>query len=172
MVRLNESVIDNVVTSSACPPMENHLIGLRLLLWPVFAKVMTVQIESVRKINGTLPTGGVFGGRNTNVEVKDSVVQVVGLRYTELFNSCVALSGEQDEEMVFSRCAFSLPSLKTSLTSFSLLRLRHELDNLFTNQAEKMADPAKQRAFLSTHYEEMLQGLSVSSSLLAVSSRS
>lgn len=118
MIRLNEGVIDNLVTSSACPPMENHLIGLRLLLWPVFAKVMTVQIESVRKINGTLPSGGVFGGKNTNVEVKDSAVQVVGMRYTELFNACVALSGEQDEEMVFSRCAFQLSSLRALLMEF------------------------------------------------------
>lgn len=48
------------------------------------------------------------------------------------------------------------------------MRLRHELDNLFTNQAEKMADPAKHSAFLSTHYEEMLQGLSVSFPALVV----
>lgn len=43
----------------------------------------------------------------------------------------------------------------------SLLRLRQELDKLLTFQASKISTPDKQRAFLVTHYEELLQGLSV-----------
>lgn len=45
-----------------------------------------------------------------------------------------------------------------------LLRLRNEVDKLLTYQAGKMADPDKQRAFLATHYEEILRALSVSHS--------
>lgn len=44
----------------------------------------------------------------------------------------------------------------------SLLRLRQELDKLLAYQAGKIPDQGKQRAFLQTHYEELLAGLSVS----------
>jgi hypothetical protein len=103
MIRLNDSIVSSLVTSSVCLPMENHLIGLRMQLWPTFARGMNVEIESLRKINGTLPSGGVFGGKGTGINVKDSVVQIVALRYTEMFNSFVALSEDHDDEQVFSR---------------------------------------------------------------------
>lgn len=85
--------------------MENHLISLRMQLYPAFAKSMNAQVESLRKINGTLPAAGVFGGgKSSGTNVKDAVVQVIARRYAELFNTIVALSGEgDDEEMVFSR---------------------------------------------------------------------
>lgn len=54
---------------------------------------------------------------------------------------------------------------ETELTRLpSLLRLRQELDKLLLYQSSKIPDQAKQRAFLQTHYEELLAGLSVSSS--------
>lgn len=85
--------------------MENHLIALRMQLYPSFAKSMNAQVDSLRKINGTLPAAGVFGGgKASGTNVKDAVVQVIARRYAELFNTVVALSGEGgDEEMVFSR---------------------------------------------------------------------
>ncbi|ORY80211.1 Sac2 family-domain-containing protein [Leucosporidium creatinivorum] len=170
MIRLNESLLSTLVTPPAslaaaapptddsdpfpaptpppatCPPMENHLIALRMQLYPSFAKSMNSQVESLRKINGTLPAAGVFGGgKASGTNVKDAVVQVIARRYAELFNTVVALSGEgDDEEMVFS----------------SLLRLRQELDKLLAYQASKIPDEGKQRAFLQTHYEELLAGLS------------
>lgn len=101
MIRLNEAILEAFSTPNS-PPMETHLIGLRIRLWPVFSKAMDAHIESVRKINGTLPTGGVFGGKGTGSNVKDSVVRVVMLRYAELFNSFVALANQSDKLMVFS----------------------------------------------------------------------
>ncbi|GAA5995109.1 Vps52p [Rhodotorula paludigena] len=168
-----------------CPPLEAHLTSLRLLLFPTFSRTMSAQIDSLRRINGasTSSASGVGGmlARATGAAgggggaVKDSVVQVIVARYCELFNAVVALSSlgttagagagarageaagggvgggeagaealEQADEMVFN----------------SLLRLRQELDKLLTFQASKIATPDKQRAFLATHYEELLQGLS------------
>lgn len=104
MIRLNETIIAALVDGSRCPPMEAHLIGVRMSLWPTFSKVMNAQIESVRKINGA---GGAAAGALSFAKatgVKDSAVQIIALRYTELFNAFVALSGDQDEEMVFGRC--------------------------------------------------------------------
>lgn len=49
-----------------------------------------------------------------------------------------------------------------STRAHSLLRLRQELDKLLAYQASKIPDAGKQRAFLQTHYEELLAGLSVS----------
>lgn len=124
MIRLNEALLSTLVPPAAlssamtadfspspasCPPMENHLISLRIQLYPSFAKSMSSQIDSLRKINGSLPAAGVFGGgKASGLNVKDAVVQVIARRYAELFNTVVALSGEGegdggDEEMVFSR---------------------------------------------------------------------
>ncbi|KAM0754633.1 hypothetical protein T439DRAFT_321664 [Meredithblackwellia eburnea MCA 4105] len=146
MIRLNESIIALFVDQHHCPPMESHLIGLRMTLWPTFSKLMNSQIDSVRKINGSggSSSGGVLAKAVGATSVKDSAVQIITLRYAELFNAFVALSGEQDEEMVFG----------------SILRLRQELDRLLLNQASRISDPLKQKAFLATHYEELLQGLS------------
>lgn len=126
MIRLNEALLSTLVPPAAlssattadvspppasCPPMENHLISLRMQLYPSFAKSMSSQIDSLRKINGSLPAAGVFGGgKASGSNVKDAVVQVIARRYAELFNTVVALSGEGegdggDEEMVFSRSA-------------------------------------------------------------------
>lgn len=110
MIRLNETLL----SLSQCPPLESYLISLRLLLWPTFAKGMTVEIDSLKKINGTYPIkGGVFSGNSGGVSsgggkvfgtnVKDSTVLVVGVRFVEMFNAAVVLTNEVDEEMVFSR---------------------------------------------------------------------
>ena len=56
----------------------------------------------------------------------------------------------------------TLYSALTVLLWCRLLRLRNEVDKLLTYQASKIADPEKQRAFLATHYEELLRALSVS----------
>lgn len=101
MIRLNEAIFD-AFSVPLSPPMESHLIGLRLQLWPAFSKAMDAHIESVRKINGSLPTGGVFGGKGTGINVKDSVVRVVALRYVELFNGLIALAGDSEDPAVFS----------------------------------------------------------------------
>ncbi|KAK4704423.1 vacuolar protein sorting-associated protein 52, partial [Phenoliferia sp. Uapishka_3] len=145
MVRLHEAVVASLVDGGRCPPMESFLIGVRMALWPTFSKVMNVQIDSVRKINGAgTSVVGAFTKAIGATTVKDSAVQIIALRYTDLFNTFIALSGEQDEEMVFG----------------SLLRLRNEVDRLLVTQAAKIPDRQKQQAFLSTHYEELLQGLS------------
>ena len=119
MIRLNEALLSALVppttittepssSTASCPPMESHLVNLRMQLYPSFAKSMSTQIDSLRKINGSMPSAGVFGGKASGVNVKDAVVQVVAQRYAELFNTVVELSGENeseggDEEMVFSR---------------------------------------------------------------------
>lgn len=85
--------------------MDTHLITLRMQLYPAFVKSMDVQIESLRKINGTHASSGVagvFGAALGGSSVKDSMVQVITRRYAELFNVFVRLSEQGDEEMVFS----------------------------------------------------------------------
>ncbi|KAI5481798.1 vacuolar sorting protein, Vps52/Sac2 family protein [Pseudohyphozyma bogoriensis] len=136
MIILTERII--VTASTQCPSLETHLVSLRLLLWPAFSKAMTANVESVQKINAP---GGVFGKG-----VKDSQVKGVSVRYVDMFNEMVRIwdGREEGEEMVFS----------------SALRLRQEIDKLLVFQAQKIADPAKQKAFLHTHYEEIMSALS------------
>lgn len=103
MVRLNEALLGAVQEEGhECPPLEAHLGAVRMELYAAEARAMTAQVESVRRINGSLPAGGVFGGKNAGVNVKDSVVQVVVLRYAQLFNAFVEMSDdEQEEDNVF-----------------------------------------------------------------------
>ncbi|BGP36679.1 Vacuolar protein sorting-associated protein 52 [Rhodotorula kratochvilovae] len=178
MIRLNESLASVLVTSPSsapapstpfppCPPLEAHLSSLRLQLLPTFSRVLSLQVDSLRRINGSpAASGGGVGGmlaRATGAAtsaVKDSVVLVIVGRYCELFGAAVAIlaggdaqgqednpaegQAQQDEEMIFS----------------ALLRLRQELDKLLAHQAGKIPSPEQQRAFLRAQYEELLQGLS------------
>ncbi len=99
MIRLNEALLGSIAEEEhECPPLETHLGAVRMELYASESKAMTAQVESVRKINGSLPTGGVFGGKNSGTNVKDSVVQVVVLRYAQLFNAFVEMSDEDQEE--------------------------------------------------------------------------
>lgn len=146
MIRLNEALLASATEEGhECSPLEAHLSATRLDLYAVQSKVMQAQIESVKRINGSLPSGGVFGGKGTGTNVKDSVVEVVVLRYVQMFNAFVELSddGAGGEDNLFA----------------SLLRLRHEVDKLLTYQAGKVTEPDKQRAFLATHYEQVLRSL-------------
>ncbi|CEQ42130.1 SPOSA6832_03907, partial [Sporobolomyces salmonicolor] len=91
-----------------CPPLEQHLISTRMALWPAFARAMSAQVDSLRRINGSVAATGLLGLARAGTSVKDSVVQVIVRRYTDLFADVLALCGggreERDEdEMVFSR---------------------------------------------------------------------
>ena len=106
MIRLNEALLNSIQDEEnqcQCPPLETHLGAVRMELYASESKAMTAQAESVRKINGSLPTGGVFGGKNSGTNVKDSVVQVVVWRYAQLFNAFVEMSDDdQEEDSIFA----------------------------------------------------------------------
>lgn len=125
MVRLNDALLTTLASSPGnsptdtphepspatapsglppCPALEPHLLAVRMQLLPVFSKLMSAQIDSVRRINGSPPPasgGGVGGmlaratGAVTGTTVKDSVVKVVIGRYAELFNATVAMWSEE-----------------------------------------------------------------------------
>lgn len=67
---------------------------------------MTAQIDSIRRINGSMPASGIFSvssSKSGGVDVKDSVVSVVVQRYADLFDTFLKLSDETDEDLIFSR---------------------------------------------------------------------
>lgn len=89
-----------------CPPMDSHLISVRMQLYPSFSSSMTAQIDSIRRINGSMPASGIFSvssSKSGGVDVKDSVVSVVVQRYADLFDTFLKLSDETDEDLIFSR---------------------------------------------------------------------
>ena len=49
MIRLTEEVMGEV-QKRGCQPLETFLFGLRLQMWPLFQKAMTVQIEGVKNV--------------------------------------------------------------------------------------------------------------------------
>ncbi|KAH8929151.1 Vps52/Sac2 [Atractiella rhizophila] len=142
MIRLNDEIYEELIDGGRCPAMENYLVSLRLRLWPLFQKEMNAEIDAVRKINGSVQTsGGLFGGRSSTVNVKESQVQQVCRKYAAMFNAIIGLSEEKEDDMVFS----------------SLLRLRIEIEKLLTLQSTKQTDAS---AYLASSYEGMVGALS------------
>lgn len=121
MLCLTESLSSNLVGSTSsspsttphfppCPPLDTHLSAVRLSLLQTFARALSAQVDSLRRINGS-PTpasasgmGGLLAratGAGGPSAVKDSVVAVIVGRYCELFNAAVALLAQgQDEDGV------------------------------------------------------------------------
>ena len=124
MLRLTESLSSILVGSSSpstgpsssaaqfppCPPLEPHLSAIRLSLLQTFARALSAQVDSLRRINGSPAPASASGmggllARATGAAgpsaVKDSVVAVIVGRYCELFNAAVALLAQgQDEDGV------------------------------------------------------------------------
>ncbi|GAA5833953.1 hypothetical protein JCM9279_004171 [Rhodotorula babjevae] len=203
MLRLTESLSTILVGSSSpsstpsasaahfppCPPLEPHLSAVRLSLLQTFARALSAQVDSLRRINGSPAPASASGmggllARATGAAgpsaVKDSVVAVIVGRYCELFNAAVALLAQgQDEDGVPMGEAVrrgleegaprerdpadevKVQAAQDENTVFSaLLRLRQELDKLIAFQASKIPDPSKAQAFLRAQCDELLQGLS------------
>lgn len=80
--------------------MESICYGLKLTMWPMFQKELDAHIDSVKRLADAAAGGG-FGALLAKAP-KDATVRQVCERYAEFFTSIVALSGEEDEAMVFS----------------------------------------------------------------------
>ena len=89
MIRLNDALIQHLVTEENCPPMETTLMGIMLSLWPCFSSAMNAQVASLQRIKGTVSSGAI----------------IISLRYTQLFNGIVGLMSVDDssDELVFSK---------------------------------------------------------------------
>lgn len=48
MIRLTEAVL-NEIQNRSCPPLESFIFAIRLQMWPVFQKLMTENIDSLKK---------------------------------------------------------------------------------------------------------------------------
>ncbi|GAA5980753.1 hypothetical protein JCM10908_001765 [Rhodotorula pacifica] len=200
MVRLNDALLTALASSTSspssseldhtpppaaaadsdfppCPALESHLLAVRMQLLPVLSKLMSAQVDSLRRINGSPApsTGGGVGGmlaratgQSSGGVVKDSVVKVVIGRYAELFNAVVALwsddalggGGAADEDAEEAARRAKPVDGDDEMAFASLLRIRQEVDKLLAFQASKQSDPAKRRAFMVAHCEELLHDLS------------
>ncbi|KAF8318104.1 Vps52-domain-containing protein [Clavulina sp. PMI_390] len=157
MIRLTDSVLAEASTRG-CAPLESFLIGLKMQLWPLFQKGMSDNVDSLKKLadNGGGSTAGAFsgfgamfgaastgmsGGKTT---VDEGVVAKVSMRYVTLFTSVIALSGEEEEGMLF----------------VNLQRMRTELNRLIGIQAQRLKDPGQSAAFTAQMCDKLLTMLS------------
>ncbi|KAG8906441.1 hypothetical protein FRB99_006857 [Tulasnella sp. 403] len=109
-------------------------------MWPIFQKEMNAHTESLKK----LVDGAGSGYLSRGTVLKDSWIQLIVQRYAALFTAFVALTGEEDEAMLFS----------------NLMRMRQEVSRLIITQAGKLKDPAKSATYLSNTYEILLHHMS------------
>ncbi|KAG6833901.1 hypothetical protein H0H87_007912 [Tephrocybe sp. NHM501043] len=141
MIRLMEDVVLEVQKRN-CPPVEFYVFGLRLQMWPVFQKVMAENTEALKK----LAEGGSSGYFSRAAATTDSGVASICKRYTVLFNSFIQLTKQEEETMIFS----------------NLLRLRQELSKLILRHTNSITDVVAKATALSSIYESLLHGSSVS----------
>ncbi|KAA1466314.1 vacuolar sorting protein [Dentipellis sp. KUC8613] len=139
MIRLTEEVMVEIQKRD-CPPLETFVFGLRLQMWPLFQKMMTEQVDALKK----LAEGASAGYFRRAVETTDALVSTICKRYTTLFLSFVILTEQSEETMIFS----------------NLIRLRQELTKLVETHTEKISDTRNKAKSRSILYEELLQGFS------------
>lgn len=176
MIRLTEDV-GTEIQMRQCPPVETYIFSLRLQMWPVFQKGMSEHIESLKRIaEGT--NSGYFGraSTTTNTFVSNvcyllllSIIYWIPL-YTRSANvtsttlTLLSIWRVTRRRRWYSR---STPypftcELPFSDKQYSLLRLRQELIKLITRHTNQISDPVRKATSLSTLFEIVLQGLSVS----------
>ena len=73
MIRLTEEVMGEV-QKRGCQPLETFLFGLRLQMWPLFQKAMTVQIEGVKNV-AEGAAGGYFRRATTTSDATIATVR-------------------------------------------------------------------------------------------------
>ncbi|KAL0949390.1 hypothetical protein HGRIS_009454 [Hohenbuehelia grisea] len=138
MIRLLDEVV-NEVQQRSCPPLETLVYTLRIQMWPVFQKLMSDNIEALRK-HADGVSSGYFSTKSTNTT--DASVLTICHRYIVLFNSFVALTEQPEETMIFA----------------NLLRLRQELGKLITKHTGQISDTAARATTQCRIYESLLQG--------------
>lgn len=143
MIRLTEEVMLEV-QKRGCPPLETFIFTTRLKMWPVWQKGMQDHIDGLKKLAEGSGTGGALGSMFGRKAVSEATVKSVCHRYVVMFNSCVALTSQQEETMIFS----------------NLHRLRGELVKLITSYTDKIVEPAAKATGQNALYELILQGLS------------
>ncbi|KAH9006926.1 vacuolar sorting protein [Lactarius hatsudake] len=138
MIRLTEEVMGEV-QKRGCQPLETFLFGLRLQMWPLFQKSMTVQIEGLK----TVAEGAAGGYFRRATSTSDATVATICRRYVVLFLCLVMLTEQNEETMIFS----------------NLLRLRQELTKLIETHTDKISEASARARARSAAYEQLLQGL-------------
>lgn len=115
MIRLSEDVIAEV-QMRGCAPLESFVFGIRLQMWPVFQKLMTENVDALKKMADGSGAGYFSRSANTtesqmaNVSFPFMGSSIHGLcvlqickRYIIIFNSFVALTDQAEETMIFSK---------------------------------------------------------------------
>ncbi|KAF8639930.1 hypothetical protein AX17_001180 [Amanita inopinata Kibby_2008] len=146
MIRLVEDVVIEIQRRH-CPPVETYVFTTRLQMWPVFQKLMSEHIESLKKLaEGS--TNSYFSRAPSTTE---SVVIGICNRYIVIFSSFVHLTVHEEETMIFS----------------NLLRLRQELGKLILRHTNQIKDIVARSTKQSSIYEALLKDMSRGTELTA-----
>ncbi|SJL01815.1 uncharacterized protein ARMOST_05139 [Armillaria ostoyae] len=138
MIRLIEDVAAEI-ENRACPAAVTFMFGVRMDLWPVFQKVMSENIDGVKK----LAEGGGSSYFSRAVVLTESTVANLCNHYIVIFNSFVALTEQSDETMIFSK----------RVDFFQIAKIIQR----YVNQ---ISDSIAKATAQSSMYETLLQGLS------------
>ncbi|KAJ8523544.1 hypothetical protein ONZ45_g119 [Pleurotus djamor] len=122
MIRLTEAIVTEI----------------QVRMWPVFQKLMTENIEALKKV----AEGSSQSYFSRAPSTTDASVIAICKRYIVTFNSFVSLTEQAEETMIFA----------------NLLRLRQEVTKLISKHAEHASDPSGRATMLCKMYAGLLQG--------------
>ncbi|KAM6495996.1 vacuolar sorting protein [Amanita muscaria] len=146
MIRLIEVVVVEIQMRQ-CPPVESYVFTIRLRLWPVFQKLMTENVEALKKLAEGSSTSYFSRAPSTT----ETIINSICSRYVTVFNSFVHLTDHEEETMIFS----------------NLLRLRQELAKLIVRHTNQISDVVSRVTKQASTYQHVLQGMSKGTQLTA-----
>jgi hypothetical protein len=142
MIRLTEDVVAEI-RQRKCAPLEVFVFGFVMQMWPMFQTAMTQHSESLKKL-----VDGSSGYFTRGVTITDASLATICSRYAVIFLSCVSITRQPEETIIFS----------------NLSRMRQELVNVVTKHIGRMGkDWVKKAELQSTVCKGLLQGLRDSS---------
>ncbi|KAI8073158.1 Sac2 family-domain-containing protein [Gongronella butleri] len=110
------------------PALEGYTNATNMLLWPRFQYLMTIHIDSLRKMAST---------KSMNTVVKDIHPHYVTRRYAEFAASLLVLNDGYDDAILTN----------------SIHKLRHEFEALLSRMANEFSDSLQKPAFLINNYD-------------------
>lgn len=173
MIRLTDSLL--AAAAVDCPPLESHLMSVKMQVWPPFQSSFHSTIDRLTKLassSGSSAYGGGFfgGGGRTS---KEAIVLGAAAEYTELFNALVALAPapletdfDPDSSTATSASTPAAPLAPGSLAPGEsdkvfndLLKVRQSLVALARSQASKAPTKEQGKAFLVKVFEGVSRDL-------------
>lgn len=163
MIRLIDALL---IKASSCPPLETHLMSIKMQLWPPFQASFKATISHLTKMaSGTVGGSGSFFGAG-RATVKEGAIFDAAKEYSGLFNAMIAVAPAdvaEDESDAGGLVTFgaSLAANESMKVFGDLRQVRETLVGVVKAQAGRATSAEAGRTFQVKAYQGVLHDLMV-----------